>query len=179
MDGFAAGIEAYNEAKGAEVRLLGWDAETQDGTFTGDFENVQLGQTQTQAFIAQGADVILPVAGQVGEGAFRASLDAGGTALVLWVDNDGYDTLPAEFRPLLLTSVLKNTEDAVVGAVSDALDGTLSDEPIIGTLENGGVDIAPFHDLDARVSDETKAELEALREQIIAGEITVESPSSP
>ncbi|MGY3126933.1 basic membrane protein A [Agrococcus sp. UYP33] len=179
MDGFAAGIEAYNEAKGTEVRLLGWDPETQDGTFTGDFENVQLGQTQTQAFIAQGADVILPVAGQVGEGAFRASLDAGGTALVLWVDNDGYDTLPAEFRPLLLTSVLKNTEDAVVGAVSDALDGTLSDEPIIGTLENGGVDIAPFHDLDARVSDETKAELEALRQQIIAGEITVESPSSP
>jgi len=179
MDGFAAGIEAYNEAKGTDVRLLGWDPETQDGTFTGDFENVQLGQTQTQAFIAQGADVILPVAGQVGEGAFRASLDAGGTALVLWVDNDGYDTLPEEFRPLLLTSVLKNTEDAVVGAVSDALDGTLSDEPIIGTLENGGVDIAPFHDLDARVSDETKAELEALREQIIAGEITVESPSSP
>lgn len=179
MDGFAAGIDAYNEAKSADVQLLGWDPETQDGTFTGDFENVQLGQTQTQAFISQGADVILPVAGQVGEGSFRASLDAGGTALVIWVDNDGYDTLPAEFRPLLLTSVLKNTEDAVVGAVGDALDGTLSDEPIIGTLENGGVDIAPFHDLDARVTDETKAELEALRQQLIAGEITVDSPSSP
>lgn len=179
MDGFAAGIDAYNEAKGADVQLLGWDPETQDGTFTGDFENVQLGQTQTQAFIAQGADVILPVAGQVGEGSFRASLDAGGDALVIWVDNDGYDTLPAEFRPLLLTSVLKNTEDAVVAAVSDALDGTISDEPIIGTLDNGGVDIAPFHDLDARVSDETRSELEALRQQIIDGEITVESPSSP
>jgi basic membrane protein A len=179
MDGFAAGIDAYNEAKGAEVELLGWDPESQDGTFTGDFENVSLGQTQTQAFIAQGADVILPVAGQVGEGAFRASLDAGGDALVIWVDNDGYDTLPAEFRPLLLTSILKNTEDAVVGAVEDAVDGTISDEPIIGTLENGGVDIAPFHDLDSRVSDETTAELDALRQQIIAGEITVESPSSP
>lgn len=179
MDGFAAGIDAFNEAKGADVQLLGWDPEAQDGTFTGDFENVSLGQSQTQAFIAQGADVILPVAGQVGEGAFRASLDAGGEVLVLWVDNDGYDTLPEEFRPLLLTSVLKNTEDAVVGAVTDAADGTISDEPIIGTLENGGVDIAPFHDLDDRVSDETKAELDALREQIIAGEITVESPSSP
>ncbi|MGC5076931.1 BMP family lipoprotein [Agrococcus sp. DT81.2] len=179
MDGFAAGIDAFNEAKGTDVQLLGWDPETQDGTFTGDFENVQLGQTQTQAFIAQGADVILPVAGQVGEGSFRASLDAGGTALVIWVDNDGYDTLPAEFRPLLLTSVLKNTEDAVVTAVGDALDGTISDEPLIGTLENGGVDIAPFHDLEARVSDETKAELDALRQQLIDGEITVDSPSSP
>ena len=179
MDGFAAGIDAYNEAKGADVRLLGWDPETQDGTFTGDFENVGLGQSQTQAFISQGADVILPVAGQVGEGAFRASLDDGGTALVIWVDNDGYDTLPAEFRPLLLTSILKNTEDAVVAAVSDAADGTISDEPIIGTLENGGVDIAPFHDLESRISDETMAELDALREQIIAGEITIESPSSP
>ncbi|WP_306233871.1 BMP family lipoprotein [Agrococcus beijingensis] len=179
MDGFAAGIDAYNAAKGTQVRLLGWDPATQDGTFTGDFENVSLGQTQTQAFIAQGADVILPVAGQVGEGAFRASLDAGGTALVLWVDNDGYDTLPEEFRPLLLTSILKNTEDAVVQAVSDAADGALSAESIVGTLENGGVDIAPFHDLDARVSAETKSELDALREQIIAGEITVESPSGP
>ncbi|GEK80706.1 BMP family lipoprotein [Agrococcus baldri] len=179
MDGFAAGIDAYNEAKGAEVALLGWDPESQDGTFTGDFENVSLGQSQTQAFIAQGADVILPVAGQVGEGAFRASLDAGGEALVIWVDNDGYDTLPAEFQPLLLTSILKNTEDAVVTAVGEAAAGEISDEPIIGTLENGGVDIAPFHDLESRVSDETKAELEALRQQIIAGEITIESPSSP
>ncbi|SFS13855.1 nucleoside-binding protein [Agrococcus baldri] len=179
MDGFAAGIDAYNEAKGTQVELLGWDPESQDGTFTGDFENVSLGQSQTQAFISQGADVILPVAGQVGEGAFRASLDAGGEALVIWVDNDGYDTLPAEFHPLLLTSILKNTEDAVVGAVEDAVDGTISNEPIIGTLDNGGVDIAPFHDLDSRVSDETKAELDALRQQIIAGEITVESPSSP
>ncbi|GAA3597001.1 BMP family lipoprotein [Agrococcus terreus] len=179
MDGFAAGIDAYNQAKGADVRLLGWDPEAQDGTFTGDFENVQLGQSQTQAFLEQGADVILPVAGQVGEGAFRASLDAGGDALVIWVDNDGYDTLPAEFRPLLLTSVLKNTEDAVVGAIEDAVGGGISDEPVIGTLEDGGVDIAPFHDLEPRVSDGTKAELEALREQIIAGEIVVESPSSP
>lgn len=179
MDGFAAGITAYNEAKGTEVELLGWDAQAQDGSFTGDFENVALGQTLTQTFIDQGADVILPVAGQVGEGAFRASLDSGGEALVIWVDNDGYDTLSAEFRPLLLTSILKNTEDAVVAAVGDAVDGTISDEPIIGTLENGGVDIAPFHDLDERVSDETRAELDALRQQIIAGEITVESPSSP
>ncbi|WAC65233.1 BMP family ABC transporter substrate-binding protein [Agrococcus sp. SL85] len=179
MDGFAAGIDAFNEAKGQDVRLLGWDPETQDGTFTGDFENVQLGQTQTQAFLAQGADVILPVAGQVGEGAFRASLDAGGEALVIWVDNDGYDTLPEEFRPLLLTSVLKNTEDAVVEAIADAAEGGLSAEPVIGTLENGGVEIAPFHDLDPRVSAETKAELDALREQIIAGEIVVESPSTP
>lgn len=179
MDGFAAGIDAYNEAKGAEVELLGWDPAAQDGTFTGDFENVSLGQSQTQAFIAQGADVILPVAGQVGEGAFRASLDDGGDVLVIWVDNDGYDTLAPEFRPLLLTSILKNTEDAVVGAVGDAVDGTISNEPIIGTLENGGVDIAPFHDLDPRISDETRSELDALRQQIIAGEITVESPSSP
>lgn len=179
MDGFAAGVDAYNEAKGAEVELLGWDPEAQDGTFTGDFENVSLGQSQTQAFLAQGADVILPVAGQVGEGAFRASLDAGGEALVIWVDNDGYDTLPAEFRPLLLTSVLKNTEDAVVTAVRDAAGGEISDEAIIGDLENGGVGIAPFHDLESRVSDETRAELEELEAQLIAGEIVVESPSSP
>jgi basic membrane protein A len=178
MDGFVDGVAKYNEAHGAAVRVLGWDKATQDGLFTGDFENVSLGKSLTEGLLDQNADVILPVAGQVGEGAGAAILERGNASLI-WVDNDGYDTLPSDLRSVLLTSVLKNTQDAVVDIIGDDMEGEFDNAPFVGTLENGGVDIAPFHDLESLVSAELSAELDGLRESIISGEIEVTSPSTP
>jgi basic membrane protein A len=178
MDGFVDGVARYNEVHGTSVIALGWDKAAQDGVFTGDFEDINKGLTTTQALIDQGADVILPVAGQVGEGAARAALDSG-TASIIWVDSDGYDVLATEFRPVILTSVLKNTGDAVVEIVKSSIDGDFDNTPFIGTLENRGVDIAPFHDLSAKVSAGLAAEIEQLRADIISGAITVSSPSTP
>ena len=178
MDGFVDGVAAYNEAHGTAVTALGWDKDAQEGLFTGDFEDVNKGKTYAANLIDQGADVILPVAGQVGEGAAAAAVDAGSVS-VIWVDNDGYDTLPAEYRPILLTSVLKNTGDAVVEIVGSSIDGTFDNSAFVGTLENGGVGLAPFHDMESSVSDELAAELEQLTADIVAGTITVDSPSIP
>jgi basic membrane protein A and related proteins len=178
MDGFVDGVAKFNEVHAAQVRVLGWDKAQQDGAFTGDFEDINKGKVLTEGFIDQGADVILPVAGQVGEGAAAAALERGGVS-VIWVDSDGYDSLPAEFRPVLLTSVLKNTQDAMIGIVGEVQDGSFSNEPFIGTLENGGVEIAPYHDLAALVTPSLDGEIEGLRQAIIAGEIVVESPSRP
>lgn len=178
MDGFVDGIAKYNEVHGTAVQALGWDKATQDGVFTGDFEDINKGLVTTQGFIDQGADVILPVAGQVGEGAARAALDSG-KASVIWVDSDGYDTLAAEFRPVLLTSVLKNTGNAVVEIVKSSIDDTFTNDAFVGTLENGGVDIAPYHDLESKVSPALAAEIDQLRKDIIAGTIEVTSPSTP
>lgn len=179
MDGFVDGVAKYNEVHGTAVLALGWNKATQDGVFTGDFEDINKGLTVTQGFIDQGADVILPVAGQVGEGAARAALDSGGKASIIWVDSDGYDVLSPEFRPVLLTSVLKNTGDAVVSIVKSSKDGAFDNTPYIGTLENGGVDIAPYHDLASRVSAELGAEIDQLRADIISGAVKVTSPSTP
>lgn len=178
MDGFVDGVAKYNEVHGTAVQSLGWDKAAQDGVFTGDFEDINKGLTTTQAFIDQGADVILPVAGQVGEGAARAALDSG-AASIIWVDSDGYDTLPADLRPVLLTSVLKNTGDAVIEIVGTSIDNTFDNSPYIGTLENGGVDIAPYHDLAGKVSPELSAEIDQLRSDIVAGTIKIVSPSTP
>ena len=178
MDGFVDGVAKYNEVHGTAVVALGWDKAAQDGVFTGDFEDINKGLTTTQGFIDQGADVILPVAGQVGEGAARAALDNPGVS-VIWVDSDGYDVLSDEFRPVLLTSVLKNTGDAVVEIVKSSIDGTFDNKQYVGTLENGGVDIAPYHDLASRVSAELGAEIDKLRADIISGALTVTSPNTP
>jgi basic membrane protein A len=179
MDGFVDGVAKYNEVHGTAVVALGWDKAKQDGVFTGDFEDINKGLTTTQGFIDQGADVILPVAGQVGEGAARAALDSNGRASVIWVDSDGYDVLSPDFRPVLLTSVLKNTGDAVVEIVKSSIDGTFDNKQYVGTLENGGVDIAPFHDLAGKVSPELAGEIDGLRADIISGAIAVTSPNTP
>lgn len=178
MDGFVDGVAKYNEVNGTAVRVLGWDKATQDGVFTGDFEDINKGLVTTQSLIDQGADVILPVAGQVGEGAARAALDSG-KAVVIWVDSDGYQTLPAEFRPVVLTSVMKDTGSAVLEIAGASRDGTFDNTPYIGTLANGGVDIAPFYDLQSRVSAQLQAELDQLRADVVSGAIVVTSPSTP
>ncbi|MGR0320285.1 BMP family lipoprotein [Agromyces sp. ZXT2-3] len=178
MDGFVDGVARYNELHGADVRALGWSKEEQDGSFTGDFEDINKGKVLAEGFIGQGADVILPVAGQVGEGAAAAAVEAGGVS-VIWVDSDGYETLPAEFRPVVLTSVLKNTQQAMVDIVEAVQAGSFTNEPYVGTLENGGVEIAPYHDLESLVTPGLQGEIDGLRQAIIAGELVVESPSAP
>ncbi|WP_400994105.1 BMP family protein [Agromyces sp. GXQ0307] len=178
MDGFVDGVARYNEVHGTSVRALGWNTDEQDGSFTGDFEDINKGKVLAEGFIDQGADVILPVAGQVGEGAAAAAVEHGSTS-VIWVDSDGYETLPAEFRPVILTSVLKNTQQAMVEIVGAVQDGAFTSEPYVGTLENGGVEIAPYHDLESLVTPDLQGEIEGLRQAIIAGELVVDSPSAP
>ncbi|MEP6480803.1 MAG: BMP family ABC transporter substrate-binding protein [Rhodoglobus sp.] len=179
MDGFVDGVAKYNEVHGTTVTVLGWDKAKQDGVFTGDFEDINKGLTATQGFIDQGADVILPVAGQVGQGAAQAALDSNGKASIIWVDSDGYDSLAKEFRPVLLTSVLKNTGDAVVQIVGQSIDGTFDNKEYVGTLANKGVGIAPFHDLAGKVDSTLAGEIDKLRNDIIAGSLVVSSPNTP
>ncbi|CAD5992834.1 Nucleoside-binding protein [Agreia sp. COWG] len=178
MDGFVDGVAKYNEVHKTTVQALGWNKQSQDGVFTGDFEDINKGKVTTQGFIDQGADVILPVAGQVGEGAAAAALENPNVSII-WVDNDGYDTLPATYKPIVLTSVLKNTGDAVVQIVGDDKKGSFENTPFVGTLGNGGVALAPFHDRAASVSPALQAELDGLKADIVAGTITVTSPSTP
>jgi basic membrane protein A len=178
MDGFVDGVAKYNQVHGTTVRAIGWNKSAQDGVFTGDFEDTSKGLTVTQNLIDQGADVILPVAGQVGEGAAAAALAAGDVSII-WVDNDGYDTLPAKYRGIVLTSVLKNTQDAVAGIAKSSKNDSFTNTPFVGTLKNRGVGIASFHDLASSVSDKLAAEVKGLQSEIIAGKIDVTSPSTP
>jgi basic membrane protein A len=67
----------------------------------------------------------------------------------------------------------------MVQIVGEVLDDSFTNEPYVGTLENGGVEIAPYHDLASLVTPALDGEIEGLRQAIIAGEIVVESPSAP
>ena len=181
MDGFADGVKYYNEQKGKDVQLLGWNKDAQDGTFTGDFEKQDVGKQVTQNFLDQGADIVLPVAGPVGKGAGAALKDAkaaGKDVKLIWVDSDGYLTAP-DYKDIMLSSVIKTMDDAVEGIVKDDTEGKFSNTPYVGTLANDGVQLAPFHDLDSQVPAELKSELEQIEKDIVDGKLKVESKASP
>lgn len=181
MDGFADGVKYYNEKQGKDVQLLGWDKETQQGLFANTFEIIQEGTKYTNNLISEGADVIMPVAGPLGKGAGDAILAANKTgkdAKLVWVDSDGFLTAPT-YKDILLTSVVKTMGEAVESVIKEDLEGNFDPTPYIGTLENSGVALAPFHDLDSVVSAETKTQLEEISKGIIDGSIKVESAASP
>jgi basic membrane protein A and related proteins len=178
MDGFADGVAYYNEKKGKDVRVLGWDKAAQNGSFTGDFEDQNKGKQLTQNFIQQGADIIHPVAGPVGLGAAAAAQATNGKVNLIWVDSDGYESA-AQYKGLFVTSVLKRVDTAVEAATTDAVENRFTNEPFVGTLANEGVALAPFHDFDAKVPQELKDEVKQLQDDIVAGTVKVESPASP
>lgn len=175
MDGFVDGAAAYDKDNGTTTKVLGWDKAGQTGVFTGDFEDQTKGKNTAQGFIDQGADIILPVAGPVGLGAAAAAKDAG--AMIVGVDADWYNTAP-DYKSIVLTSVIKQIGASVFDTVKQSADGKYTADPYVGTLANGGVDIAPFHDFDSTVPAALKTKVEELKKAIIDGTLKVESPSS-
>ena len=171
MNGFEAGMNHYNEQEGGNVELLGWNAAKQDGLFTGDFEDQDKGRNTTESLLDEGADIIMPVAGPVGLGSAAAIQDAGQGGLV-WVDTDGCVSA-SEFCDLFVTSVMKNMDVAVFDAIQAAVEDTFEGGLYVGTLENEGVAVAPFHEFESRVGD-LASDVDELREGIISGEISVE-----
>jgi basic membrane protein A len=75
----------------------------------------------------------------------------------------------------MLTSAVKSMDKTVEDITAQAIDGKFNNKPYVGTLKNGGVSIAPFHDFDSKVSDKTKKAVEDLKAKIISGEVKVGS----
>jgi WD40 repeat protein/basic membrane lipoprotein Med (substrate-binding protein (PBP1-ABC) superfamily) len=169
MNGFTLGVSYYNEKNGAEVKVLGWDVEQQTGLFTEDFASPSEGQKAAESLIAAGADILLPVAGLSGQGAVQAARDHGGIYLI-GVDTDWTLTYP-ENADITLTSIEKRVDVSVIETIRAIQEGRFTGGLHTGTLENGGVSISPFHQLEGRVPAKVKADLQSIKAGIIAGEI--------
>ncbi len=170
MDGFALGARYYNEVHGTDVQVLGWDPEAQTGLFTGNFESLEDGRNLGESLMDEGADIILPVAGPVGLGTAAAAEDRGGV-YIIGVDADWVLTNP-QYEAITLTSVLKNMDVTTMQVIESVINDTFAGGVTVGTLENGGVGLAPFHALDDQVPADLKAEIEDVAAKIIAGELS-------
>ncbi|MEQ7126293.1 BMP family ABC transporter substrate-binding protein [Actinopolymorpha sp. B11F2] len=178
MDGFSEGVAYYNEQKGKDVQLLGWNDKTQKGLFTNDFENKGMGRNTATNLISQGADIIFPVAGPAGLGGLQAAKASGGKVNAIWVDTDGCKSA-AEYCSVLLTSVYKGMDVAVKNVITTTYEDKFDNTPYVGTLENKGTGLSPYHEWDSKIPAELKAEIEEIEQQIIDGTIPIESKAVP
>lgn len=178
MEGFAKGVDKYNADNGSSVQMLGWNDKTQKGSFVGDFSSTNKGQTLSEGFIAQGADIIMPVAGPVGAGTLAAikASSSPDKLMAVWVDSDGF---LATGNDRILTSVMKEIGASVFDTVKASADGSFDSTPYIGTLENGGVGLAPFHGFDSQVPQDLKTKVADLESQIKSGALDVSTPFDP
>jgi basic membrane protein A len=179
MDGFYDGVQYYNQQHKKNVQVLGWNETTQKGEFTGDFTNQTKGQTVTNTFIQEGADIIFPVAGNVGLGAAKAvqTADAaGGSVNMEWVDTDGCVSA-AQYCKYFITSVTKGITSSVKAAVLSAQSGSFKGGSYIGDLSNGGVLLSPFHDFASKVPASLQAELKTIQTGIENGSIKTPTKS--
>jgi basic membrane protein A len=179
MDGFWDGVQYYNSKHGTKVQVLGWNEQTQKGSFTGDFTNETKGQTTTQTFISEGADIIFPVAGNVGLGAAKAVQQAdaqGGNVNMLWVDTDGCIS-DAQYCKYFISSVTKGIQASVKAAVLSAASGSFKGGDYVGTLANGGLVLSPFHDFASKVPASLQSELKTIEAGIVNGSIKTPTKS--
>lgn len=172
MKGFVEGVNHYNDVKGTNVEVLGYNIDDGTGLFSMDFSDQQKGRELAISLMDEGADIILPVAGPVGLGA-AAAIQERGNAYVMGVDSDWVLTSP-EYSNITLTSVMKKMDTTTFSVIESVIDGTFSGGVEVGTLENQGVDIAPWHELSNLISAELQAEIDQLREDIIAGRIVLQ-----
>jgi basic membrane protein A len=182
MDGYWEGVQYYNSQHSTHVQVLGWSETNQHGgTFvpgSNPFGDENGGQSISQTFINQGADIIFPVAGGSGLGAGAAAAAAGGRVSVIWVDTDGCVSA-AQYCQYFLTSVTKGLASAVQTYLAAAATGSFPSGNYIGTLQNGGTGLADYHQFASKVPQTLQSEITTVKQAIISGTISLTSPSQP
>jgi basic membrane protein A and related proteins len=172
MDGFKQGAEYYAKENKKDVKVVGWDGK--NGSFTGGFEANEAATSTAKQILDQDVDVILPVGGPIYQGAITAIEDSGKDIAMIGVDADLYETDPST-QDYVMTSILKGMKVSTYEAIMAAGDDSFDFAPYIGTLDNDGVGIAPFHDFESKVNPDLAADLDTVKAGIIDGSITVNS----
>ena len=143
-----------------------------DAVYTNDYEDPAKGKEAAMMLYGRNADVVFQVAGKTGLGVFEAAAETGNFAI--GVDSD-QKYLNSD---VILCSMMKHVGDSIYEAVAGYItDGAFEGGTIWDAdISTGFVTIGYGDDtMTQQVPDELKAEVEALKEQIISGAIVVDS----
>jgi basic membrane protein A len=159
--GFEAGAEAAKPGIKVQVKYL-----SQPPDFSG-FGDPAKGKTAGAGMYDAGADVVFAAAGGSGAGVFEAAKAA--NAKAIGTDSDQYKTADPSVQSVIITSMLKRVDVAVFDFIKSANAGTYTAGTKTYDLKVNGVD---YSTTGGQV-DDIKAKLDAYKQQIISGEITV------
>lgn len=178
LDGFVQGVAYFNQAKDAQVQVVGWDLDTQNGTFvrsdSDPYSDASAGRVAAQTLAGQGADVIMAVAGDSGVGALQLAAETSGLK-VIWTGTNGCQT-QASYCDQQLGSVVKDRGTAIFELIRADQQGRGASGVFTAGLRNDGTTFVPAH--DGEFGSGVGSELDALRQQIIDGSVKVSSPAA-
>jgi len=168
--GFVAGAKQVNPDIEIDVQYI-----TEPPDF-GGFSDPAKAKVIATSMYEGGADVVFHAAGGSGAGLFEAASDAGdaGSVWAIGVDSDQYLTADPGVQPYILTSMLKRVDVAVQKTIEAQADGSFVGGPQAFDLSVDGVGYSTSGDF---LSGDVIDQLEDLKAQIIAGDITV--PTAP
>lgn len=158
---FVEGYQNGAKAQNASIQTL--------NVYIPDFNDPATGKQAGETQISEGADVIFGVGGNTGNGGLLAAHEAGLKAI--GVDVDQFNTYQ-EISSSLITSAAKNMDIAANDAVAAFAKGELEAGIVTGTVANGGIGLAPYHDWDSQISDACKAAVEAAIEGLSDGSVS-------
>lgn len=136
--------------------------------YANTYEDPAKGKECAMALYSAGCDIVYGVAGKTGEGVFEAAAESGNLAI-------GVDGDQKYINPDVITcSMVKRVGDSIYAVVADPDTYFQGGKIWAADMATGYIDVVyGTEDMVQQVSDELKAEVEALKQQIIAGEIVV------
>jgi len=137
------------------------------------FDDSTQGKETALRLIGNGCDVVFGVGGDAVNGALLAAKENNLPAV--GADVDEYNTDP-EVQSALITSAMKNVDVAVYNYLKTVADGSVKAGISTGTLQNGGVGLAPFHDWDSKIPADLKAQIQKASDGIKDGSIKIDLP---
>ncbi len=142
-------------------------------SYVGSFTDTAKGKENALLLYNSGLSVIFAAAGQSGLGVIDAAVEQGKFAI--GVDSDQAEALKdsqPDMANVVITSAIKNISDNAVSAVDRAMKGEIpyGTREVFGIAE-GAVGIAENEFYDNLLSEEDRAKVEELKQQVIAGEV--------
>lgn len=144
-------------------------------SYANGYEDPASGELCAKELHAQGADVIFQVAGNTGNGVFKAAKAEGFYAI--GVDMDQKLSAP-EYDSVIACSMMKNVGASIYDTVSEYIENDSWDggrNRVLG-MEDGYISVAYGDENSAQlVDDDTKRAVAEIANDIVSGKITVKS----
>jgi len=131
------------------------------------FNDPVKGKEATYSLANQGVDVVYHASGNTGVGMMEAVRDLG--IYAIGVDSDQDDIVKGQ----VLTSMLKNVDNAVYALIKDTVEGKFEGKPYRFGLAEDGVGTTDFKYTREIIGEENIQKLEAIKKDIISGKIII------
>jgi len=137
-------------------------------SFAGTFTDPVKGKELTLAQYSQGADIVMNVASDTGNGVLEAAKVAGKYAIGVDLDQD------AIYPGHIITSMLKRVDMGVYTIIKSVVDGTYKGGTVVKLgISNGGVGITDMSVMGDKIPTEIREKVKELEAKVTSGEIKV------